>query len=384
MIKVVHVTTSLATGGAQAMLYKLLSSMDRERYDCSVVSLMDKGRFGPLIEDLGIPVYTINMRKGVPGIVALSRLIRLARNLEPEIVQGWMYHGNLAAFVLQKIASGCPSVVWNIRHTLYDLALERWLSRLVIKSGARLSSSIDSILYNSVISAEQHEAHGYHGTYRVVIPNGFDVTKYHPSRESRSVIRSELGISGTALLVGIIGRAHPMKDHSNFILAAKQVVEQLPDVHFLLAGPELTSENPSFGRLLNGYRERDHFHLLGERSDIQDLMSAMDVFVLSSAWGEGFPNVVGEAMACGLPCVVTDVGDSAWVLGDCGIVVPPRDISRLAEGMLKLLAMSAEERYALGSKARQRAKDEFSLQRITHQYEALYERIHEAHQRRYR
>ncbi|MEW5755872.1 MAG: glycosyltransferase [Pseudomonadota bacterium] len=375
MIKVAHITTSLATGGAQMMLYKLLSSMDRERYASSVVSLMDAGRFGPMIKELGVPVYTLNMRRGLPGIVTWSRLIRLARRLQPDIVQGWMYHGNLAALVMQKVAFGHPSIAWNIRHSIYDLALENRLSRLVIKLGARFSSSIDSILYNSAVSAQQHEALGYHSANRLVIPNGFDLAKYQPSRESRAKIRLELGVSDTSLLVGIIGRAHPMKDQAGFVQAALQLLEQRSEVHFLLAGPEMTLHNPMFSSLLTNERQGHHFHFLGERSDIPALMSAMDIFVLSSAWGEGFPNVVGEAMACGLPCVVTDVGDSARILGDCGIVVPPRDINRLAEGMAHLLAMSAAERDELGRKARKRAEDEFSLQRVTDQYEAFYERI---------
>ncbi len=375
MIKIVHVTTSLATGGAQMMLYKLLSAMDRARYDCAVVSLMGEGRFGHLIEELGIPVHTLNMQQGVPGVTGLIRLLRLAHGLRPDIIQGWMYHGNLAALIMKKNTVGHPVIAWNIRHTLYDLALEKRLSRLVIKSGARLSSSIDRILYNSAISAEQHEAIGYAGRNRAVIPNGFDLLKYQPSRESRAKIRSEFGISDAAPLVGIIGRAHPMKDHANFIRAAMHVGEQWPDAHFLLAGPEMIPRNPLFSDSLNSACVSDRVHFLGERSDIQDLMSAMDVFVLSSAWGEGFPNVVGEAMACCLPCVVTDVGDSAWILGDCGVVVPARDTAKLAEGMTTLLAMPAAERDALGRKARQRVQDEFSLPGITRRYEALYEQV---------
>ena len=377
MIKVVHIITGLTTGGAEMMLYKLLTSMNRSRFDSAVISLMDKGVIGTKIEALGIPVYELRMKGGRPTLSALWRLRRIIHTLKPNLIQGWMYHGNIAALIGRMFAANDPAVLWNIRQTLYKMEDEKWLTQQVIRASRYLSARASRLIYNSRLSASQHEALGFSRYKRILLCNGFDVKRFCPSEDALKVVRQNLGLDEYIPIVGLFARYHPMKDHANFINAANIVYLQQPDVHFILVGRNVALNNPDLSALINASDAKDNIHLLGEREDIADLMAAIDIAVISSAWGEGFPNTLGEAMACGIPAVVTDVGDSAWILGkDNGEVVPVRDPQALAAGIFKLLNMDKERRCALGRRLRQRIVDEFSLEKITDQYAALYEQVY--------
>lgn len=359
------------------MLYKLLSSMNQSRFESTVVSMMDKGSVGARIEALGIPVYELGMINGRPTIGAMWRLIRLLRSLEPDIIQGWMYHGNISALLVKIFIAKHPPVLWNIRQTLYSMEKEKWLTQLVIRTASYLSAMAARIIYNSRVSTIQHETIGYRSGKRIILSNGFDIKRFCPSVDTLNIKHQALGFDENTLVIGLFARYHPMKDHTNFINAANIVYLTRPDVHYVLVGRNVSSSNPDMLELVNASAARDNFHLLGERSDIPELMAAIDIAVVSSAWGEGFSNALGEAMACGTPCVVTDVGDSAWILGESsGEVVAPRDPDALAAGMLKLLNMEKEKRRALGHNARQRIVDEFSIEKIAHQYEVLYEQVY--------
>lgn len=371
-MKVCHFITGLSTGGAEMMLCKLLSVTDRTRFDPIVVSLMDCGTLGERIEALGVPVYTVGMAPGRPTPAALWRLIRLARRLQPDLIQGWMYHGNLAALVAGSFVPGRVPALWNIRHTPYDLKAEKRMTAALIRLGARLSSRPAKIIYNARISAHQHESLGYAADRRRVIPNGFDCGRFKPSETARLNLRRLLGLEDETLLIGLIARWHPMKDHANFMRAATRLAVRRSDVYFVLAGWGVDKNNSILMKVIQDAGLTGRVYLLGERTDIPEIMAGLDIASSSSSWGEAFPNVVGEAMACGVPCVVTDVGDSAWVVDDTGIVVPPRDADALAEAWVALIELGPEGRVRLGQAARQRVVTEFSLAQIVRQYEALY------------
>jgi len=376
LIKIVHIITGLTTGGAEMMLYKLLSSMDRKRFDCVVVSMMDKGEVGSRIEALGIPVYALRMKGGRPTISAMIRLIRLLRTLKPNLLQGWMYHANLLALIAKIFVTRHPPVLWNIRQSLYRLQDEKRLTQLVIRIGRVLSPKACRIIYNSRISALQHEALGYCKDTRILLSNGFDIKRFSPAIDEPYLLRQELGLDENTIIVGVFARYHPMKDHKSFIQAANIIFSQNSKIHFILVGRNVCSSNSVIHELVSTADAKDNLHLLGERADIPELMKSIDIAVTSSAWGEGFPNALGEAMACAIPCVVTDVGDSAWILGsNHGEVVPPKDPQALAKGILKLINMDQQARQALGDSARQRVVDNFSLEKITVQYEDLYENV---------
>jgi glycosyltransferase involved in cell wall biosynthesis len=208
----------------------------------------------------------------------------------------------------------------------------------------------------------------------LIIPNGFETGLFKPDAASRAKFRNELGLAIETPLVGLIGRYDPQKNHFGFLGAAATVAQEFPDAHFVLCGPGVDVQNGELTSRVgdSGFKER--IHLLGERPDMPSITAALDI-ACSSSLGEAFPNVIGEAMACGVPCVVTDVGDSAAIVGSTGKVVPPGDDLALARAVLGLLAMPDAERKALGLRARQRVIDNYSLDQVVRQYELLYESL---------
>jgi glycosyltransferase involved in cell wall biosynthesis len=247
------------------------------------------------------------------------------------------------------------------RTTLWTAKACAWLSGLVP----------DRIVVNAELSRRAHAKLGYKADKMVVIPNGFDLTAFVPDPSTRLSVRRELGIPEGAPLIGSVARFHPDKDHRNLVRAAALLHAERPEARFLLCGAGLAPEN----RELVGWIEEagigDRCFLLGLRKDVARLDAALDV-ATSSSRSEGFPNAIGEAMACGVPCVVTDVGDSASIVGKTGVVVPPQDPEALAAAWLRVLDMDAEEHRTLGERARRRVEERYSLKRVAAAYETLY------------
>ncbi|HXY53914.1 MAG TPA: glycosyltransferase [Nitrospirota bacterium] len=356
------------------MLYKLVSGSDRQRFSHIVISMTDKGTLGGKMKALGVPVYTLDMKRSIPSLAAMLRLSRVIRTIQPDVIQGWMYHGNLLSLIASKLTNRRVSVMWNIRQSLYSLSYEKRLTRLIIKCGALMSGQVTRILYNSATSSKHHKAFGYRDDKSIVIPNGFDINSFAPSAEGSRTIRASLGVSADTLLICLIGRYHPMKDHSTFLKAASLLLAKNIEAQFVLAGKGIYAHNVPLQAEIEKLGITKRTHLLGERSDIPQLMAAVDIAV-SSSYNEGFPNVVGEAMSCAIPCVVTDVGDSAMIVGDSGIVVPPRDPKALSDALYDLASMGSEQRRYLGQKARNRICENFSLESVVKRYEALFEQL---------
>ncbi|MFW5735485.1 MAG: glycosyltransferase [Oceanidesulfovibrio sp.] len=244
----------------------------------------------------------------------------------------------------------------------------------MIRGNRLFSKSADTIVYNSRVSRQHHEAFGFSSACGRVIPNGFATDAFIPSPETRQAIRLQLRVPADALVVGHVARLHPMKDHPGFVRAAVHVAEKHPATHFLMLGRNVREDAPELAGIVPDPL-RHRFHMLGERNDVHELMQAMDVSCLSSAWGEGFPNVLGEAMSLGVPCVATDVGDSADIVGETGRIVPPRDEQALACGIMELLELPAKTRRDLGRQARERVEARYALPRIVAEYARLYEEL---------
>lgn len=375
MIRVCHIISGLGTGGAETMLYNLAGRMDRTRFEPSVISLIDTGSVGERIERAGVPVRALGMKRGVPSPSGFFHLKKALREWRPDVIQGWMYHGNLAATLGAALAGGQVPVVWGIHHSLYDIARERPLTRTVIRLCARLSHRPAATVYVSRLSAAQHAEFGFRDRRREIVPNGFDGERFRPDSERRAAIRRELGIGGGQVLIGLIARYHPMKDHGNFLRAAARLVGTRPEARFLLAGTGVEARNGELGGMIEALGLAGRVDLLGERGDVADLMAALDILCMSSSHGEAFPMVVGEAMASGLPCAVTDVGDAGWLVGETGRVVPPKNADALAAALAELVGLGSEGRRTLGMAARRRIQDEFSLERSVEAYQALYEQL---------
>jgi glycosyltransferase involved in cell wall biosynthesis len=372
-LSVLHIITGMTMGGAEMMLYRLLARGDRTRFSPTVLSLLAPGTVAGLVSALDIPLLTLGMHEERPLSPAVLRLIPIARRLQPSLLQGWMYHGNLAASGFAVLSGRRPPVIWNVRHSINDIAHESRLTRHLIRLGAALSSSARAIIYNSRQSAAQHERQGYDSSKTVVIPNGFDCELFRPRPEMAAWLRQETGISDGRVVIGLISRNHPHKDPGNLIRATALLVGRGIDVHVVLVGPGFDAGDAVLAGAIERADIAGRVSLLGERPDISEIAAGLDIAVLSSAT-EAFPNVLGEAMACGVPCVATDVGDSAWIVGRTGIVVPPRDSEALADALGRLVALGGEGRRQLGAAARARVIENFEIDDIVGRYQGLYER----------
>lgn len=373
-LRVLFVITCLEVGGAERMLLKLASRM-AESHDLAVVSLIDDGELAPEFERLGVPVTSLGMRgpASLPG--AIRRLARHVRHWRPQLMSTWMYHADLVGGLAARLA-GLPAVAWNIRNS--DLSPEHTsrATRAVVKANARLSGILPrKILCCSETARRIHVELGYRDDRFQIIPNGFDLQQFQPCAKARASVRQELGLGTDQLLVGLVARWHPQKDHPSFIRAAAKLGQQHDKVRFLLAGNQCDDSNPELVRLVSETGLADRIHLLGQRSDIPRITAALDIATSSSIFGEAFPNVLGEAMACAVPCVTTDVGDSAYIVGDTGRVVRPGNPAALAAAWGELLAMPPEERAALGGRARLRASSEFELGAVVGRYESAFREI---------
>jgi len=371
MIRILHVITTLRTGGAETMLVRLLSAHSPE-WSPVVVSLEDRGTLGEKISQLGIPVHALGLRGSLPNPLRAISLLPLVRRLEPQVIQGWMPHGNLTASAARAVLPESAPVFWNVRMTLDSLGAERWLTATAIRLGALYSRGPAAIIYNSRVAAAQHEAIGYCPRRRTIIPNGFDCRLFRSDERARQEVRAGLGVDLKAVLIGLIARFHPMKDHATFLQAAARVARAQPAARFLLAGTGVTWEQPALQKLIVEHGLQERVLLLGERSDVPRLTAALDI-ACSASWNEGFSNTIGEAMACGVPCVATSAGDtSADLIADTGGVAPPRDPAALAQAILRLIEAGSEQRRQLGLAARQRIESRFSLPAIARRYEDLY------------
>jgi len=372
-MKILHIVTNLHSGGTEYSLYNLLKGGLAKHFDNYVLSLKDKGIIGEKIESLGVEVIALGVERRFFFFTLPTKLHRIVKTLLPDIIQGWMPHGNLAAVYAWWLQKKRSALVWNIRQSLYKLSYEKYLTRQIIYANKVFSRQPNVVIYNSKVARKHHEQLGFSSVKGQVIPNGIDTNLFYPSENSRIKTRRELKISPDTLVVGHIARFHPMKDHINFLKAALKILADNKKIVFLLAGRGVSFDNTTLVRLIPE-TQKSYFRLLGEREDIPNLMNAMDIFCLSS-YTEAFPNVLGEAMACGVPCVTTDVGDAAEIVDNTGIIVPPRNPLALAEGIKKLIEMGNFKRKVLGHTGRERIIKHFSLKRMVKNYLEVYERV---------
>lgn len=373
-LKITFVITNLAAGGAEIMLLRLLQQLDRTRFTPTVVSLIGLGEIGPHIQALGISVHTLGMSRGMPNPLMVLRLVKLLRQLQPDVVHTWMYHADLLGGLAARLA-GCKRVIWGIHHSNLSKDVNKRSTLWVVRACALLSRYVPvQIISCSQHAKEVHAALGYAAAKMHVIPNGFDLSRFVPDAAARASVRAELGLGADTPLVGLIARFDPQKNHFGFIEAAAQVHAQLPEVHFVLAGTEVDAANVALNAAIAAKGLQAHIHLLGRRDDVPRLMAALDVLALSSH-GESFGNVLCEAMACGVPCVTTDSGGPAEVVGTTGRVVAVGDMAALAQQLLEVLRLPATKRAALGKQARARVQAQYEIGHVAGLYQALYERV---------
>lgn len=373
-IKVLHVTTGLESGGAETMLFKLASRMDRNQFECSVLSLTDSGPIlGDKIRAEGLKVDCLGFRRGLPHPAMIMRLAQWIRRAQPDVVQTWMYHADLVGALAWRLTLRAP-LVWGIHSASLDPSRLKRQTRAVISFCARLSRMPAGIVCCSEAARAAHTQLGYAPSRMAVINNGVDAEEFSPNPAARREIREEIGLPREAPLVGLVARFDPQKDHRTFLRAAGLLRRERPDAHFILCGADATPDNETLSRWINEAGLADSVHRLGLRADVAHVTAALDSATCCSV-SESFGLVLGEAMACGVPCVTTDLPGPVALVGDFGRVVPVGDAAALANAWQADLCLDPGVRLERGARARRRIQDQFSLQSMVQGYEHLYRRL---------
>lgn len=361
MSTIVHLITGLNVGGAELALFRLLEGLDAsERAHHRVISMIAPGPVATKIEALAVPVATLNMKPGRITFRGLLTLQNLLRHTPDWHLQCWMYHANLLGAVACLSLFRPRNLIWGIRNSLAHIEGEKALTRYIIKQSAMLSWLPQRIVYVAKRSAQQHEALWYARSRTQIIPVGYDVEQFVPG--DKSVLRDL--VKADAPLIIHVGRWDWSKDHNN-LLAALALV---PQAHAVLVGKGIDESNTELMALIEKHGVRARVHLLGYRDDVAKLLPGADISCLSSVT-EAQPNAVGEAMACGVPCVVTDVGDAADLVGDTGWVVPPQNPTALAHALK--LALSSDLA-AKGAAARTRILASYTRKKMLESWRQLY------------
>lgn len=373
--RLVHVITGLNTGGAETTLLELARHAGQTSFDHTVVCLTDPGPTWKLLNELGVQTINLGMPRGIPDPRAIWRLRRLLRRHRADVVQTWLYHGDLIGGLAAKLA-GVP-VTWGVRHSNLARGVNQRSTRLVARACGLLARWVPSAIICCAESAlRPHQALGYPAERMLVIPNGFDLAAFRPNREARRSVRAELGIPLDAPLVGMLARFHPQKDLPMFARMAGLLTAREPAVHVLLAGTDLTWDNAELASWLDAAGvPRDRMHPLGRRSDTPRVQAALDVACLTSRAGEAFPRVLGEAMACGVPCVATNIGDSAMIVDVTGLIVPPGDAELFAEAVTTLLTEDPVARAERSRECRARVTEHFDIDVVVGRFDAVWQRL---------
>jgi glycosyltransferase involved in cell wall biosynthesis len=306
-----------------------------------------------------------------PRLHQISEFKRLIRSIAPDLVQGWMYHGNFASIFIPLVTRRKIPILWSLHSSDYHYTKNKIVNHFVNCSLGFFSRLPRRIISCSRKGVETHQKKGYASSRLTFIPNGFDTDVFQPSFEARSEFRRRLDLPPEAKLIGLVGRFHPVKDHKNFFEAALILSKKISGLKFVLAGSSIDPSNLPLVDLIQAKGLQKSVLLLGRQNNLASLYPGLDILASASS-SEAFSNVIGEAMACGVPCAVTDVGDSAWIVGDTGKVVPPRDPEALARGWQELIEEDAQTRQRRGMAARQRIIENFSLEKVVLQYENLY------------
>jgi glycosyltransferase involved in cell wall biosynthesis len=368
---VLHVITGLAVGGAEMALYRLILAFRGSQYRHTVIVLSPGGGMYPRFAASGVTLIVLDVRRS--PISDLVRLIRLVRTMRPDIVQTWLYHADFLGGLAARLA-GNRNVIWGIRTTDVDGGCAR-STALVRHLCASLSRWVPhTIVCVAEAARRSHALLGYDASRMVVVGNGFDLSAFSPGQDGRTALRAHCGFASDDIVLGTLGRFNLDKDYPNFVKAAGQLASRYPRLRFLMIGKSLDAANAELARWIaaTGYAKR--FVLLGERADIAICLSAMDIFCLSSRT-EAFPNVVGEAMAMGLPCVATDVGDVAVLMAGTGVLVPRANPDALAQGVAGLMALDPAHRRQMGQLARARIGARFTMGCVRERFERIYEGV---------
>lgn len=363
MINIVHVITGLGRGGAEGMLYKLLKYSDRDRFNHEVILLTNEGSYGKEIQRMGYEVHCLEI-----SIKNMFSSLVKARNIckKADLINTWLYHADLIGFIVAKLLLR-KKLIWNIRHSNLDKNVIKPTTLKIVKLNAFLSKYVDCITFNSYDALDNHLQMGYSNKNTKIFPNGFEVDIFKFNINAREKIRQEYGLGENKVLI-TVGRWNIFKDYYTLLRALSELKKHNDKFKMLMVGADLTNSNSELTALIDRLDLKDNIILLGRRIDIPELLSAADIYI-SSSLGESFSNAIGEAMACELPCVVTDVGDSKLIVGDTGKVVPAKDFISLSKVLIGYLENSD---FSRNIAARNRIIDKYEIKKVTRMFEDNY------------
>lgn len=376
-MKVLHIITGLGDGGAESVLFRLTSYSQAN--DNVIISLSSQGKYGPLFKDKGIKVIALSIGSEANLLAGFLKLVKLIRTEKPDIVQTWMYHADFFGGLAAVLAGKRNCLFWNIRHS--DLSIKANGVRLVLlaKLLAFLSHFLPQVVFCcSHVAKESHQSIGYDKDKIHIISNGFNTQKFTPSHKSKAHSRTALGIPSTAFVIGMVARFNIQKNHETLVSAFQLVRNEFNNVHLLLVGSGNEERQQKVELMIADSKLQNQVTFIPREDDIVKIYRLIDLHVLSSSFGEGFPNVLGEAMACGVPCVATDVGDSKIIIGETGWITPPRDVISFASNVLEAITEFYDKPLQWGQRkkaCRQRVINYFEIDHMYRSYQHNWQSI---------
>jgi len=335
---------------------------------------MNHGKYGQLLLDANVDVECLNFRRGTVSLRGLFRLYQIIRQSSCDVVQTWMPHADFLGGLIGRLAR-TPNVIWTIRHSDYDINSTKVGTRFLVRALSYLSPSVPSLVIScSRVALESRRAEGYRPRQAIVVPNGYDSEFFTPNRRSPKTYWKGLGLDldRETLVIGMVARFDPQKDHRGFLSAISSLPHDVPDFLLVLVGADMNVENEVLTAWIEEAGMTSRVFLLGERADVPDIMANLDLHILPSAYGEAFPNAVAESMVSGTPSIVTDVGDSAEIVGETGWVVSPRDQVALSKMLDSVLRLGRNHLREKGGTARERVKTHYSLEKMVKGYSDAY------------
>ncbi len=371
MKKIVFLVRSLDYGGAQRQVVTLVKSLSKQKFDVTVLCFYSGE---PLEEDLinsNVTVIGLDKRGRWDLFGFWANLVSKIQAIQPDMIHGYLGVPNILTIFLKPFFPSCR-MVWGVRNSQMELGRYDWLRRFSFQLERGLSQFADLIIVNSHVALEDHVKKGFPKKNMIVIPNGIDTEKFKPDLELRLKFRTEWGVSDNTKLIGLVARLDPMKDHETFLRAAALLNCTRDDVRFICIGTGSEEYAGKLHKLSDSLGITERVIWTGAYADMPAVYNGLDIATSTSAYGEGFSNAIGEAMACNVPCVVTDVGDSALIVGETGWVIPPHNPEALVKAWLSCLNQNRNE---FSCKARQRIVEKFSVSHLVSASEVAFEKV---------
>ena len=371
-MRILHVINGLDDGGAEGVLYRICK-YDKEHQHI-VVSMQGFGKYGALLRSQGNEVRVLNISRLKTLPKAILEFRQILKETKPDLIQTWMYHANIFAGILTKIFYYKKPVFWNIRCTIMKLGEAGLGTYLLTYLGSLLSYFIpDSIIVCANSIKSDHKQIGYKSSKIKIIENGFDLEYFKPPQKSQNI---NTNFDARVLIVGVLGRFHPQKNHELAIKASSLAIRKGINVKLYLAGSGVTADEPVLKNLISKHSMKNFTRLFGALKDVRIFFNEIDVLLLPSQFGEGFPNVLAEAMASGIPCIATSIGDSKKIIGQSGWVVPNQKPKEIVSAFEEIIEMKKNNSWIKIKKtARKQIEKNFSISKMITSYSKCWKDI---------